>query len=141
MRLPNLLGQVGKARETEAKNAMGSINRTQQAFHFEKQRFAPTLTAAALGANNVLGVVVDSDYFSFTTTTASATQAIQTSAVATPIASARDGVRPYSSGIGFNSATGQYNAVVCQTDAITDTPLTVTPAVAPVCPNNSSELN
>ena len=139
--LPNLLGQVGKARETEAKNAVGSINRTQQAFHFEKQRFAPSLSDTDLASNNVLGVVVDSDYFTFATTTASATQATQTSAVATPIASARDGVRPYSSAIGFDTASGQYNAVICQTDAITDTTIAATAGTDPICPDDTTELN
>ena len=139
--LPNLLGQVGKARETEAKNAMGSINRTQQAFHFEKQRFAPSLTDANLGANNVLGVVVDSDYFSFTTTTASASNATQTVAEADAVASARDGVRPYSAGIGFNTASGQYNSVVCQTDAIQDNAIAATAGVTPSCPASTTELN
>ena len=132
--LPNLLGQVGKARETEAKNAMGSINRTQQAFHFEKQKFAPSLTDTNLASNNVLGVVVDSDYFTFATSTVSTSEATQTSAVAGPIASARDGVRPYSSAIGFDTATGQYSSVVCQTNAIQDTAVAATVGVTPVCP-------
>jgi type IV pilus assembly protein PilA len=30
--LPNLLSQVGKARESEAKTAVGSINRAQQSY-------------------------------------------------------------------------------------------------------------
>ena len=38
--LPNLLGQVGKARESEAKSTLGAMNRAQQAFFAEKSRFA-----------------------------------------------------------------------------------------------------
>ena len=138
--LPNLLGQVGKARETEAKNTMGSINRTQQAFHFEKQRFAPSLTDTNLAANNVLGVVVDSQYYSFATTTASGTAAIQTSAVANAPNSAADGVRPYSSAIGFNTASGQYNSVVCQTDLIQNNAVAANAGVTPTCPAGSTTL-
>ena len=38
--LPNLLGQVGKARESEAKSQLGAINRAQQAFFTERGEFA-----------------------------------------------------------------------------------------------------
>ena len=63
--LPNLLGQVGKARETAAKTGVGTINRAEQTYHFERQEFAPELMDDALAANNVLGVIVDSDDFDF----------------------------------------------------------------------------
>ena len=33
--LPCNLSQVGRARESEGKNAVGTINRSQQAYHFE----------------------------------------------------------------------------------------------------------
>ena len=56
--LPSLLGQVGKARETELKNAAGTVNRAQQAYHFEKQVFAPHLT--------LLGVTVPVNYITNT---------------------------------------------------------------------------
>lgn len=138
--LPNLLGQVGKARETEAKNAMGSINRTQQAYHFEKQNFAPTLSDTDLASNNVLGVVVDSTYYSFTSTTASGTSATQTSAVADAPASASNGVRPYSSAIGFATSAGQYSSVVCQTDQIQDAAVKATAGVTPACDTGSTPL-
>jgi type IV pilus assembly protein PilA len=67
--LPNLLGQIGKARETDGKNGAGTINRAQQAFHFEKQRFTTGLDSTTLASNttsNELGVVVPtSEYFRF----------------------------------------------------------------------------
>jgi len=37
--LPNLLGQVGKARIAEAKNNAGAVNRGQQAYFLEKSTF------------------------------------------------------------------------------------------------------
>lgn len=52
--LPNLLKQVGKARETEIKNAAGTVNRAQQAYHFERQNFASGLT--------YLGITVPTEY-------------------------------------------------------------------------------
>lgn len=52
--LPNLLGQVGKARETEIKNAVGTINRMQQSYHFERTLFAPN--------QSTLGVTIPTSY-------------------------------------------------------------------------------
>jgi prepilin-type N-terminal cleavage/methylation domain-containing protein len=138
--LPNLLGQVGKARETEGKNAMGTINRAQQSYHFEKQTFAPTLSDTALAANNVLGVVVKSTYYSFTTTGGNGTTV---AAVADARNASKDGIRPYSSAIGFDTSAGQYATVVCQTDQIQDAAIdadnTTTPAL-PQCPPNTTPL-
>lgn len=43
--LPNFLNQANRARESEAKTQLGSINRAQQAFRLENGSFATTLTA------------------------------------------------------------------------------------------------
>ena len=51
--LPNMLGQVGKARESEAKSTIGALNRAQQAYYTEKGSFAD--------ATNKLEVPVNSD--------------------------------------------------------------------------------
>ena len=40
MAIPSFIKQVGKARESEIKNAVGSANRAQQAYHWEKATFA-----------------------------------------------------------------------------------------------------
>ena len=111
--LPNLLGQVGKAREVEAKNGVGTINRAQQAYHFERQSFSPNLTNGNLAAQNVLGVILASDYYSFAITGGSADDA---SVVATAPNAANDGVREYAGGI--NHSSGVYTTVVCQGDTI-----------------------
>ena len=47
--LPSFLNQANKARQSEARNYVGSINRAQQAFYLEKQQFAPNLANAAVG--------------------------------------------------------------------------------------------
>ena len=136
--LPNLLSQVGKARESEAKNAVGTINRTQQAYHFEKQVFTPALTNANLAANNVLGVIVSSKYFNVSTGagTAAATNALADSNDGQT--GKKDGVRNYSGGIGFDNTTSQYNQVVCQNDTVGTAAQTVTLATAPACPANTT---
>jgi type IV pilus assembly protein PilA len=106
--LPNLLGQVGKARESEAKNAMGTLNRTQQAYHFEKQSFATADSNALAAADNILGTVINSQYFNIATATGDSTAAAKAATV--------DGVRQYAGSIAFG--TGAYSSAVCQSDNI-----------------------
>lgn len=138
--LPNLIAQVGKSRETEAKNAIGNINRAQQGYHFEKQTFTPALTNAQLSSTNTLGVIINSLYYNFSTT---AGDAAQTTAKADALSAARDGVRPYASGVGFDSLTGQYKTVICQTDSITNNAVAVIAGSNPTCDtaNDSTEIN
>jgi type IV pilus assembly protein PilA len=42
--LPSFLNQIGKARGSEAKSSIGTINRAQQAYRLEKSTFAGVLT-------------------------------------------------------------------------------------------------
>jgi type IV pilus assembly protein PilA len=47
--LPSLLGQVNKAKQSEARNYVGTANRSQQAFFLEYQRFATDLSELQVG--------------------------------------------------------------------------------------------
>jgi len=47
--LPSFLNQASKARQSEAKTYVGSMNRGQQAYYLEKQQFAPSLATLAIG--------------------------------------------------------------------------------------------
>ena len=138
--LPNLLAQVGKARETEGKNAVGTLNRSQQAYHFEATRFSPSI--ADTGANgldtvtNPLGVAIDSPYYTFTVTgddqdysdpANPPTPLASVTASAGAVAAAKDGVRNYGGATAFNDASGLYGTVLCQGTAIGASP---TPAAA-----------
>jgi prepilin-type N-terminal cleavage/methylation domain-containing protein len=111
--LPNLLAQVGKARETEGKNAVGTINRSQQAYHFEAKNFTPDISDTDLGlVTNELGVAIASEYYSFAMTSASSPGASLVKASAEN--PKKDGVRNYDGAIGFDATTGLYATVVCQ---------------------------
>lgn len=117
--LPNLLSQVGKARETELKNAVGTINRTQQSYNFEKQAFADQVT--------LLGVTIPVAYID-AATTGGLGFSVNTSASAalSPInaeATTKDGTRGYSGRIDY--ANGGYTQVICQS------PSEITQAAAP----------
>ena len=123
--LPNLLNQVGKARETEGKNGVGTINRQQQAYHFEKGIFTSNLTNTDLQANNILGVIIPkSKYYTFNVTGASSViatntaQSINQSAV-TDNGNAQ-GTRDYSGGINYIATSGTYNQLMCQAAKVGD---------------------
>jgi type IV pilus assembly protein PilA len=127
--LPNLLAQVGKARETEGKNAVGTINRGQQAYHFDATTFTPNISDTELAAvTNPLGVAIDSPYYSFSVTGSSAVNA---SVAAAPVAAQKDGVRNYAGAINFSSTSGLYGTVICQGSAINTTPTASVTAGSP----------
>ena len=64
--LPSFLNQANKARQSEAKSYVGSINRAQQAYYLEKSQFSPSL--ASLG----LGIAASTDNYGYTISTAAA---------------------------------------------------------------------
>jgi type IV pilus assembly protein PilA len=76
--LPSLLGQVSKAKQAEAKNYVGAVNRSQQAFFLENQAFATSLGSLQAGIKS------QTDNFSYAipTTAANAGSFVQISAVA-----------------------------------------------------------
>ncbi|MBE9007170.1 prepilin-type N-terminal cleavage/methylation domain-containing protein [Fortiea sp. LEGE XX443] len=47
--LPSLLGQVNKAKQSEARNNVGAINRAQQAYFLEAQTFSTDLSQLGIG--------------------------------------------------------------------------------------------
>lgn len=136
--LPNLLAQVGKARETEGKNAVGTINRGQQAYHFDATTFTPDISDTELAAvTNPLGVAIDSQYYSFTVTAGSSATSAAVASV--PVAAQKDGVRNYAGAINFSSTSGLYGTVICQGVGIATTAPTasVTAGSAGTCTNGT----
>jgi prepilin-type N-terminal cleavage/methylation domain-containing protein len=47
--LPSFLNQANKAKESESKQYIGSINRTQQAYYLEKNRFSSDISLLGVG--------------------------------------------------------------------------------------------
>ncbi|MGD1928828.1 MAG: type IV pilin-like G/H family protein [Leptolyngbyaceae cyanobacterium] len=58
--LPSFLNQANRARETEASQAIGALNRGQQAYYLEAVDFAPNIS------NLDVGVEQDTDNFAYT---------------------------------------------------------------------------
>lgn len=128
--LPNLLGQVGKARETEMKNAVGGINRGQQAYHFERQVFSDDIPK--------LGLKFDNKYIdTFTITSggaASATVVALNDASADGKDSTADGTRAYAGGIYYTG--GEYDQFLCQSNEAASS--TTAPTSAGACAANAT---
>ena len=119
--LPNLLGQVGKARESEAKTALGSLNRAQQAYYLEKSKFYD-----GSNFNGALGVAPGGEFYSFSNATAStgASPAKFTADAADP---ANDGTRDFASAVTYNGGTfGTMLCVATSKDTTKGTPSVTT---------------
>ena len=136
--LPNLLGQVGKAREAEAKNGIGSINRAQQGYHFEARNFSPALVEADFqNINNPLSLSLVSEFYNYSVA-APTNDAVATVDAATEVATfagagtddlsgeafaqaqnaSANGIREFAGAVGFQSSTGNYGMAVCQESGV-----------------------
>lgn len=101
--LPNLLGQVGKARETEAKTTLGILARSQQAYHFEAKTFYNGNDLAAVG------IGISGEYYNFTVdNTADQNKALHTAYAIDP---SNSGARDFAIGVYYNAP--QYNQTLC----------------------------
>jgi len=106
--LPNFLSQVGRAREVEYQNAVGAINRAQQAYHFENASFVQEatdeLSLRRLGMRletsyvDEFNIAVDESYPAATTSLSNSNYIQQ-------------GTRAYSSAMFFEA--GRYTGTLC----------------------------
>jgi type IV pilus assembly protein PilA len=101
--IPTYFGQVGKARESEAKNNLGSIAKAQQAYHFEKQVFSDDLNKLSLS-------YMDNGKYYNVSTTGGDFNLVTHKADA--IDAPKDQVKNYATGIYFNA--GIYKFSICQ---------------------------
>ena len=108
---PMLIGNIGKARETEATTSLGAISRSQQAYHFEQQTFADTLVK--LDSN----VSVDSSYYDFPDPLVASNILVQHQAIPSDTNN-KLVVKNYASGVYFDMGTGNYNTIICQGNGI-----------------------
>ncbi|AFZ53333.1 prepilin-type N-terminal cleavage/methylation domain-containing protein [Cyanobacterium aponinum] len=136
--LPNLLAQVGKAREAEMKNALGTVARSQMAYHWEQQVFCcdgrtPDQILEALG------VPINSKYISSWTFDTS-TVASQVTFNITNNNWDKDGTRGLSAGVFFDPAlVDAYSSIICQ--SFDPSATTAYPVITdPVCGTNAYQL-
>ncbi|MGB7250574.1 MAG: type IV pilin-like G/H family protein [Phormidesmis sp.] len=113
--LPSFLNQANKAKQSEAKTYVGSMNRAQQAYYLERGDF--TATISDLG----LGIATSTPNYSYTITNTAAT-APGTGNVATNKAQPlSDALKGYAGGVALTSVTGTTDkttaAILCEVDA------------------------
>ncbi|WP_052128539.1 prepilin-type N-terminal cleavage/methylation domain-containing protein [Neosynechococcus sphagnicola] len=107
--VPNLLNQIGKGRESELKIGIGTINRQQQAYHWEHKIFAPDTQTLQMTIN---GTILDS-------VTIVATDPVNTDPTSTTVAAINNEALSDRTR-GMSGATyasgGTYETIVCTTD-------------------------
>lgn len=109
--LPNLMGQIGKARETEAKISLGTLARAQQAYHFETKSFYK-----GSDISNFSEISLAKQYYAYTgdsDTTADANKVIHTAYAIDP---KNSGARDFSVGVFFDAPS--YRQIMCGASGI-----------------------
>jgi type IV pilus assembly protein PilA len=107
-----MLGQVGKARESEAKSTIGALNRAQQAYYTEKASFVASDI-------NMLEVPVNTsdtsnkNYYRYSVGAAG----VQ---LAKGISRDTNGTKDYAGGVAYNTTDRTFSAVVCRNKSATD---------------------
>ena len=127
--LPTILNQMAKGREAEGKSNLGTINRAQQVYRFEKARF---------GNLEELPVEIRGQYYTFTNGVVSDTFASHS---AEARASYTDDIRDYASAITLDAQDRLANGI-CENNLPTDTIAPVTSSgINIICGANSNPVN
>ncbi len=126
---PNFLRQIGKAREAEAKNQLGSLARSQQAYHFEKRVFADTLDKLTI--NGSFG----SQYYNFPDPATANSDLVKHQAIALEPTSFQ--IRNYGTGVYQNG--GLFEISLCQGKGI-DQDVEVADTAVGACTNGGIKI-
>jgi len=107
--LPNLINQIGKARETEAKTTLGVLSRGQQAYHYEHGTFYN-----GTSLNESVGFTPIGKYYTFTADpSADASKALHTAYATDPSTSK---ARDFAAGVYYNPPN--YSQTICIADTV-----------------------
>jgi type IV pilus assembly protein PilA len=104
--LPSFLNQAAKAKQTEAKNYVGAVNRAQQAYRIEQSQFAGSISALQIG------IPTETTDYTYDISSANATS---TAFDAYP--KDDQALKSYAGGV-IVLTTGQTEAVACQTEQV-----------------------
>jgi len=109
--LPSFLNQANKAKQSEAKTYVGSMNRAQQAYYLEEDQFADSI--AGLG----IGIDEDTDSYDYisNSTSQSGGAAGTTAFSAGSPKTAASSVKGYAGAVEIEAGTS--TAIVCEGDA------------------------
>ena len=134
--LPSLLSQTNKAKQAEARQNVGAMNRSQQAFYLEKQSFASNM--GDLG----VGIKSQTENFVYTIANAGSTQ-VQTQAYAP---TGRANLKAYTGVVyttaastGNNTSESLTQALLCESNA-TQAGAALTAPTAAGCGDTAKDL-
>lgn len=129
---PNLLANIGKARESEATSNLGIISRSQQGYHFEKQTFADTMQK--LNSN----VSLNTSYYNFLDPSTATNILVQHEAVPSD-AGNKFVIKNYASGVYFDASSSNFNTIICQGQGLNQT-VAVPTTTAGSCTNSGRRI-
>ncbi len=135
--LPNLLGQIGKARTVEARSNLGSLDRAEQAYQAENAVFAPS---------TYLPIQLKWAYYSFGDLPAATFPASYASFSAMATTTYQQNTKNYSDAVTVDAA-GTYGQIICEFIGVGGTNTAVISVVAPAnatslaCPANTKSVN
>lgn len=141
--LPNLLGQVAKGRQSEAKNNLGAVNRAQQAHRLEEGLFGVIQTANAVSGIELLPVRITGDNYTYQDAVTAPT-AVSGGQQATAAAAFEDDIVDYTAAVNQQS-DGDFVGIICESDAVNGAtgPIAAgagTATAAPTCGGGSTQL-
>lgn len=141
--LPSFLNQANKARQSEAKTYVGSVNRAQQAYRLENPTFADTI------GNLGIGIVESTQYYGYSVVPGATTAGTYTNGTSKDV-----GVKSYQGVVQLKQQTvggvvqdATSVAILCEATAAAATALgaptynaTTVQTTDPVCPANSKKI-
>jgi type IV pilus assembly protein PilA len=127
--LPSFLNQAAKAKQTEAKTYVGSVNRAQQAYRIEKSTFAGKITDLEIG------IPTSTQDYTYTIGAAD----VNTSTIGA--APTDTSLKAYAGGVVVQT-TGQTAAIACQTTgpSLTAPALTLPTTGTLACPAGAEKM-
>jgi type IV pilus assembly protein PilA len=112
--LPNLLGQVAKGRQAEARTNLAAINRAQQAYRLERPTFATFSTdPAAAPDDNQLPITIQPQYYDYAQDGATATGSITNATAQTEPEDFSNDIRDYSAAVA-QTDEGVFSSIICE---------------------------
>ena len=115
--LPSLLSQANKAKQVEARNNVGAMNRAQQAFFLEKSRF---------GAYDELGVGIQTQTTNYEYTFSPPAPANTDTGIAILASTLTNGLKPYTglvwTAVDATTSQSTTRALLCEETLPTATP-------------------
>ena len=127
--LPSFLNQAAKAKQSEAKTYIGSVNRTQQSYRIENPQFANDLNTLQIG------IPTQTTNYAYGLVGSSASSTLVTAA-----SQDANALKSFSGGVVILT-NGQTSAAACQTTGVSPTPpsIDLTGGSTPASCNGGSE--